>query len=63
MDGEGDLDATIEAALERCAVPHPRDMMRRQHDERVKEWMRDIALDKWGPEIEEEVVLEMERKQ
>lgn len=62
MDGEGDLDATIEAALERSAVPRLRDTLKREHDEQITGWLRDVALDKWGPEIEAAVVLDLERQ-
>jgi hypothetical protein len=56
MTGEtipaNDEEAAIEAAMERCAIPPLRDVLRREYDEILKGRPRDVALEKWGPEIE-----------
>jgi hypothetical protein len=46
----------MEEACERCAVPPPRDVLKREYDERLKGRLRDKALEKWGPEIEAEML-------
>jgi hypothetical protein len=49
-------EAAIEAALERCAVPPLRDVLKREHDEILKGRPRDEALEKWGPGIEAQIL-------
>jgi hypothetical protein len=56
------LAAAIEAAWERTAIPHPRELLRREHDERLKGRPRDVALENWGPDIEEEMMRELWRQ-
>jgi hypothetical protein len=56
---EDENDAAVDAARERSAVPHPRDIIRREYDERLKGRRRSPALEKWGPEIEVEVMREL----
>jgi hypothetical protein len=51
-----DEEEAIEAARERSAVPHLREVLRREHDEYLKGRPRDLALEKWGPEIEAEIL-------
>jgi hypothetical protein len=56
MDAEDlmfDEAAAIEAAQERSAVPHPRDLLKREQDRVLKGHPRDVALEKWGPELKE----------
>ena len=53
---EYDEEAAIEAARERSAVPHLRDVLKRERDERLKGRPRDEALEKWGAEIEAEIL-------
>jgi hypothetical protein len=55
-----DEEAAIEAAQERSAVPHLRDLLKREHDEVLKGRPRDIALEKWGPEIEPDIFADLE---
>ncbi len=50
-----DEEAAIEAAWEESAVPQLRDVLRREQDEYLKGRPRDVALEKWGPEIEEQI--------
>jgi hypothetical protein len=58
-----ELDASMEAAWERAAVPHPRELLKKEHDEQITGWLRNVALDKRGPEIEASVLLDLERKE
>jgi hypothetical protein len=51
-----DEEAAIEAALERCAVPPLRDVLKREHDETLRGRPRDEALEKWGADIEEQIL-------
>jgi hypothetical protein len=46
----------MQEAFERCAAPHPRDLLKREYDEYLKGRPRDIALEKWGPEIEAQIL-------
>jgi hypothetical protein len=50
-----DKEAAIEAAQERSAVPHLRDVFRREDDEALKGSPRDKAQEKWRAAIEAEV--------
>lgn len=55
MDRNDDeLDGAMEAAWKRSAMPYPRDIFRREYDERLKR-SPNPALEKWGPEIEAEI--------
>jgi len=51
-----DEEETIEAARERSAVPHLREVLRRESDEHLKGRRRDTALENWGPEIAAEIL-------
>jgi hypothetical protein len=55
-----DEEAAMEAAFERCAAPHPRDIVRREYDEVLKGRPRNIALEKWVPELEMEILRDLE---
>jgi hypothetical protein len=55
-----DEEAAIEAAQERSAVPHLRDILTREHDEVLKGKPRNIALEKWGAEIEADILADLE---
>ncbi|MGA7077080.1 MAG: hypothetical protein WBQ43_05115 [Terriglobales bacterium] len=57
-----DEEAAIEAAQERSAVPHLRDVLKREHEEVLKGRPRNIALDKWGAEIEAEIMADIEKQ-
>ena len=65
MDTDDDeLDAAMEAAWQRCAMPHPRDILCRQYEEELlKGRPRNAALEKWGPEIEAEIIRDLAGKQ
>jgi hypothetical protein len=51
-----DEEAAMEEALNRCAVPPLRDVLKRESDERLKGRPRDKGVEKWGPEIEAEML-------
>jgi len=57
-----DEEAAIEAAQERSAVPHLREMLKREHDEVLKGKPRNIALEKWGAEIEAQILADIEKQ-
>jgi hypothetical protein len=57
-----DEDAAIEAAQERSNVPHLRDILKREHDELLKGRPLDIAFEKWGADIELQILLDLEKK-
>jgi hypothetical protein len=59
LDSDFDEDAAIEVLQDRLAAPHPRDVLRAEHDRQLKGYpRRNVALEKWGPEIEEMMVRE-----
>jgi hypothetical protein len=51
-----DEDDASFAAWERSAVPLLRDVLRCEHDELLKGRPRDEALEKWGADIEADIV-------
>lgn len=53
FNSDFDEDAAIEAMWESLAAPHPRDVPRAEQDRELKGYARDVALEKWGPMIEE----------
>jgi hypothetical protein len=55
-----DEEAAMEAAQERSAVPHPRDLLKIEHDRILKGYPRNVALEQWGPEIEEMIMRDLE---
>jgi hypothetical protein len=55
-----DEEAAIEAAQERSAAPHLRDFLKREQDRQLKGYPRDVALEEWGPEIEEMIMRDLE---
>jgi hypothetical protein len=55
-----DEEAAMEAAVEKCAAPHPRESLRREYDEVLKGRPRNVALEKWGPELEVEILRDLE---
>jgi hypothetical protein len=59
-EGSFDEEAAIEAAQENSAMPHLRDMLKREHDEVLKGRPRNIALEKWGAEIEADILADLE---
>jgi len=59
-DDSFDEDAAMEAAQEVSTVPHPGDILKMEHDRILKGYPRDVALEKWGPEIEEMILRDIE---
>jgi hypothetical protein len=59
-EGSFDEEAAIEAAQERSSMPHLRDILKREHEEVLKGKPRNIALEKWGAEIEADIVADLE---
>jgi hypothetical protein len=57
-----DEEAAMDEAHERCAVPTLRDVLKRECDERLKGRRRDRALEKWGPDIEAEILEELKKR-
>jgi len=57
---EFDEDAALEAMWEKLAAPHPRDILKREHERELNGYPRDIALEKRGPEIEEMIARDLE---
>lgn len=55
-----DEEAAIEAAFERGAVPRLRSVLEVERERVVKGHKPDIALEKWGPQIEEEILRDIE---
>ena len=54
-------EAAIEAAQQRNAAPHLRDILKREHDEILEGRPRDMALEKWGAEIEEQIMRDLQK--
>ena len=59
-EGSFDEEAAIEVAQERSAMPHLCDILKREHEEVLKGKPRNIALEKWGAEIEADIVADLE---
>jgi hypothetical protein len=60
---QAEIDAAIEAAWERCAEPHPHDLQTAEQYRLVKGHRRDVALEKWGPMLDEMMMREMEEQE
>jgi hypothetical protein len=56
---QAEIDAAIEAAWENNAVPHPRGLQNAAQYRILKGHRRDVALEKWGPEIEEMILRDL----
>ena len=52
-------EKAMEAAQERTALPHLRDILKREHDEMRQ---RNEALEKWGPALDAELLRDLERE-
>jgi hypothetical protein len=52
--------AEMDAAWERSAEPHPRDILKREHDRILRGHRRDVALEKWGPMLDEMMMRDLE---
>ena len=57
-----DEEAAIEAEQERSAAPHLRDILKREHEEVLKGKPSNIALEKWGAEIEAQILADLKSR-
>jgi hypothetical protein len=57
---EDEEQAEMDAAWERKAEPHPRDILKREHDRILRGHRRDVALEKWGPMLDEMMMRDLE---
>ena len=55
-----DEEAAMEAAWERSAEPHAHDLLKAEHDRMLKGHPRDVALEKWGPMLDEMMMRDLE---
>ena len=53
--------AAIDAAQERSAMPHPRDLLEQEMLEEAKGRPRDVGLEKHGADIEAQILRDLER--
>ena len=60
MEDQFDENAAMEAAFERNAVPRVRSALEVERDRVAKGHTPDIALEKWGPEIEDQILRDLE---
>jgi len=63
FDSDFDDDAAMEALWQSLAALHPGDVLKSEHNRQLKGYPPGIALEKWGPEIEEMIMSDMERPQ
>ncbi len=61
-DSDFDEDAALDSMWESLAAPPPRDIIKRDHDRELKGYPRNVALEKWGPEIEEMILQDLQAK-
>jgi hypothetical protein len=59
-DDSFDEDAAMETARQQSAVSHPHDLLKREHDRILKGHPREVALEKWGPELEVMIMRDLE---
>jgi len=52
--------AEMDAAWERSAEPHPRDVLKAEHDRLLKGHPRNVALEKWDPMLDEMMMRDLE---
>jgi hypothetical protein len=57
---QAEIDAAIEAAWETIAAPHPRDILKREHDRILRGHRRDVALEKWEPMLDGMMMRDLE---
>jgi hypothetical protein len=56
-----DEEAATEVAFERNAVPRLRSVLEVERERVAKGHKPDMALEKWGPEIEEQILRDLKR--
>ena len=63
LDSDFDEEVAIEALQDRLAAPPPRDIIKREHERELKGNPRNVALEKWGPDIEEMILRDLQTKE
>jgi hypothetical protein len=66
FDSDFDEDAALDSLWESLAAPPLRDVLKAEQDREMKGYPRNVALEKWGPELEEMImrdIAERERTQ
>ena len=53
----------MDSLWEALAAPPARDIIKRDHDRELKGYPRNVALEKWGPEIEEMILRDLQTKE
>jgi len=48
-----DEDEALDSLWESLTAPPPRHIIKRDHERELKGYPRNVALEKWGPDIEE----------
>jgi hypothetical protein len=62
FDSDFDDDTAIDALYESLAAPPLRDVLKAEHNRELKSYPPDVALEKWGPEIEEMILRDLQAK-
>ena len=63
FDSDFDEDAALDSLWESLAAPPPREAIKRDHERELKGYPRNVALEKWGQEIEEMMVRDIQAKE
>lgn len=63
FDSDFDEDAALDSLWEGLAAPPPRDVLKAEHDRELKGYPRNVALEKWGPTIEEMIIRDLQTKE
>jgi hypothetical protein len=61
-DSDVDEDALLEAAWEHSAATRPRDVLTAERERQMKGHRPNVALEKWGPEIEEMMMQDLQAR-
>jgi hypothetical protein len=61
FDSDFDEDAALDSLWESPAAPPPCDIIKRDHERELKGYPRNVALEKWGPDIEEMILRDLEQ--
>jgi hypothetical protein len=59
-DSDFDEDAALDALWETLAAPHARDIPKAEQDRQMKGHPPDVALEKWGPDLEDMAARELQ---
>jgi hypothetical protein len=58
-----DEDAALDSLWESLAAPPPRDVLKAEQDREMKVYPRNVALEKWGPDIEEMMLRDLQTRE